>query len=253
MATQLKAKRDYRISPEEWETRVDLALFYRAIARFGWTDLIYTHVSARVPGHDDHFLINPYGLLFEEVTASNLIVLDMQGNVVAGDYPANRAGFSIHSAVLKARPDVRFVAHTHTRAGVGVSCMKAGLMMLTQQAMLFHDRLAYHDWDHQTGNEAECDKLAMDLADKPAIVLRNHGLLTVGPTAPEAFFFLYGLETACRFQMDAMQAGAELVHPTHHSVVKTAEGFFGRNEPIGLKEWAAMRRAADREDPSYKD
>jgi len=253
MATQLATKQGYRITPEEWETRVDLALFYRVVAHFGWTDLIYTHISARVPGRDDHFLINPYGLMFEEVTASNLIVLDMQGNVVAGDYPANRAGFSIHSEVLKARPDVRFVAHTHTRAGVAISCMKSGLMMLTQQAMVFLNRLAYHDWDTQTGNEAECRKLAMDLGSKPAIILRNHGLLTVGPNAGEAFVFLYNLETACQFQLDAMQAGGEIIHPSHESVVQTAAGLYTGKEPIGAREWAAMRRMIDREDTSYRN
>jgi ribulose-5-phosphate 4-epimerase/fuculose-1-phosphate aldolase len=252
MATTGAAARRHDISDAEWALRVDVAACYRLIARFGWTDLIYTHVSARVPGRSDLFLLNPYGHLFEEITASSLVVMDMDGNVVHGDFECNEAGFGIHSAVLAARPDILCAAHTHSRAGVGVSCMTSGLMPLTQQAMLFHDRLGYHDWDLQTGNEDECARLAADLGGHPAVILRNHGLLTVGRTVAEAFWYLYNLEVACQFQLDALHAGTELIHPSPDSVARTAAAFHTSNAPKGDLEWRALLRALDRADPSFR-
>jgi len=246
------AARRHTISDAEWALRVDLAACYRLIARYGWTDLIYTHVSARVPGETELFLLNPYGLLFDEITATSLIVMDMDGNVVHGDYGCNDAGFSIHSAVLAARPDIACAAHTHSRAGVGVSCMKAGLMPLNQQSMIFHERLGYHDWDPQTGNVDECALLARDLGTNPAVILRNHGLLTVGRTVAEAFWYLYNLEVACQFQLDAMQAGTELIHPSAESVARTAAEFHKTNASKGDLEWRALLRALDRTDPSFR-
>ena len=182
--------RPAEISAEEWEVRVDLAALYRLFVRYGWTDLTYTHIAARVPGEPEHYLINPYGLLFDEITASNLIKVDYDGEVVAGDYPYNDAGHEIHTAVLKARPEVTFSLHSHTRAGMAVSAMKCGLLPLTQHAMTVIEQTGYHEWDLVGEQEGECERMAADLGDKHCLVMHNHGLLTCGRTAGEAFYYL---------------------------------------------------------------
>jgi ribulose-5-phosphate 4-epimerase/fuculose-1-phosphate aldolase len=239
------------ISAAEWQIRCDLAACYRAFAHYGWTDLIYTHVSARHPSEEGHYLINPYGLLFDEITASNLIVVDFEGKVVRGEHPVNQAGHPIHSSVLMARPDVNWVLHTHTRAGMAVSCMKCGLLMLTQQAMFLRDWVAYHDWDLQD-SAGECERLAHDLGpENIAMILRNHGLLSCGPTIAAAFTTLYTLETACKVQTDVIAMGSEWVTPNSDAVDRTA----AEGGPAGLTgetEWAAVRRKLDRLDPSYQ-
>jgi ribulose-5-phosphate 4-epimerase/fuculose-1-phosphate aldolase len=238
-------------SDAEWRIRCDLAGCYRAFAHYGWTDLIYTHVSARHPSEEGHYLINPYGLLFDEITASNLIVVDFDGKVVRGDYPANGAGHPIHSGVLMARPDVNWVLHTHSRAGMAVSCMKSGLLMLTQQAMSLRDHVAYHDWDLQD-TAGECEKLARDLGpDNIAMILRNHGLLACGPTIASAFTTLYTLETACKVQTDVVAMGSDWIAPDARAVDRTAAGG-GPSGMTGEDEWAAVCRMLDRLDPSYK-
>lgn len=194
------------IPADEWQTRCDLAACYRLFAHFGWTDLIFTHLSARVPGHPQQYLINPYGLLFEEVTASNLIKADLDGNVLAGDAPYNDAGHAIHAAVLRARPDVNAVLHSHTRAGMAVSCMRCGLLPLTQQANEVRALLARHDYDLPTDNEEECRRLGHDLGDKWLMLMHNHGLLAAGRGVAEAFYWLYTLENACKVQVDVLAA-----------------------------------------------
>lgn len=242
--------RPRQVSDAEWQVRRDLAACYRAFVRYGWTDLIYTHISARHPERADWYLINPYGLLFDEITASNLIVVDFEGEVVAGDYPYNKAGHAIHSTVLKARTDANWVLHTHTRAGMAVSCMRSGLLPLTQQAMYLHGRVAYHAWDLQTAGPEECERLVADLGDKKAMILHNHGLLTCAPTIGEAFTILYLLEAACKVQVDAMCSGAELVIPEQDIIERTA----GHGaEFTGEREWEAVRRSIERSDPSYRE
>ncbi len=244
--------RPAEISPQEWDIRCDLAAMYRAFVRYGWTDLIYTHCSARLPDEPGHYLINPYGLMFDEITASNLIVMDYDGNVVRGDFPVNDAGHAIHHAVLKARPDVDFVAHTHSRAGMAVSCMKCGLLPLTQQAMFVCDKVSYHDWDLQTAGQDECDKLVADLGPSNRdMILYNHGLLTCGGSAGEAFLRLYNLEMACKVQVDVMSANTEIVMPSKEAVART--------NAVDLSEWnsdnaawQAVLRQLDKADPSYK-
>ena len=244
------------ISENEWRVRRDLAACYRLFVRFGWTDLIFTHLSARVPGRDDHYLINPYGLLFEEVTASSLLKVDFDGNVIAGDYPYNDAGHAIHTAVLKARPEVNAVLHSHTRAGMAVSCMECGLLPLTQQANEVRELVCYHKYDLATDNDEECQRLGRDIGGQWLMIMHNHGLLSAGRTVAEAFYLLYTLENACKVQVDVMASGAEIVTPEDEVLVRLAE--FGRPpdegpDDLATRSWPALIRMLERQDPSYKD
>ena len=199
-----------RFAAAEWETRVALAACYRLVALYGMDDIVYTHISARVPGSDrdgggELFLINPFGTMFEEITASSLVRIDLDGKVVAPDgVRVNEAGFTIHSAVHAARPDVGCVIHTHTRAGMAVSALAGGLLPLCQKSMLFHDRLAHHDYRGVAFDLAERDSLVADLGRHKAMILRNHGLLTCGSDCAEAFSLMYQLEIACRVQLDVL-------------------------------------------------
>ncbi len=245
-----------RYSDEEWALRVQLAACYRAFVHFGWTDLIFTHLSARVPGEENGYLINPYGLLFHEICASNLIKVDFDGNVVDGDYPYNRAGHAIHTAMLKARPDVNVALHSHTRAGMAVSCMDCGLLPLTQQANEIRDLLCYHDYGIATSNEDECAKLAEDIADKSIMIMRNHGLLTVGHSIGEAFYYLYAIESACKVQVDVLSCQKGFVTPDPAVVDKLARK--GRKRDTGPTDhvemaWNAVLRLLDQKDPSFRN
>jgi ribulose-5-phosphate 4-epimerase/fuculose-1-phosphate aldolase len=214
------------ISDEEWRLRLDLAALYRLVAHFRMTDLIYTHISARVPGPEHHFLINQYGLLFDEMRASDLVKIDMKGNIV--DQPnrdekkVNPAGFTIHSAVHMARKDLQFVLHTHTSAGMAVSCQKDGLLPLTQLALKFYGRVAYHGYEGIALNLDERERIVGDLGDHNAMILRNHGLLVGGPTASQTWNWIYFLERACQAQVAALSGGRELVIPPE-DVRKTTE------------------------------
>ncbi len=242
-----------RYSSAEWETRIQLAACYRLIARYRMTDLIYTHISARLPDNPDQFLLNPYGLMFDEVTASNLVKIGLDGKLVEENgYGVNSAGFTIHSAIHTARHDVACVLHTHTKAGVAVSCQKQGLLPLNQIAMQFHGRLAYHDYEGIALDLDERPRLVRSLADKRAMILSNHGLLTAGRTIPEAFSLMYYLEKACEIQVAALAGGSELVIPSPAVCEKVAGQYETDDQPLGDREWAAHIRALDREDTSYK-
>lgn len=252
----------HSVSPEEWQTRVDLAACYRLHAFYGWTDLIYTHISARVPGPDAHFLLNPFGLMFDEVCASNLVKIDLDGNVVMPTpHPIHRAGFVIHSAVHGARPDAHCVIHAHTRAGLAVSAMKCGLLPLTQHAMLFHGKVAYHDSEGLANNLGERERLVADLGDKPVMILRNHGTLVAGETIGQAFAMMWHLEMAMQAQVDALASGQELTSGSPALASRIAGSSFrkpglpradGTISPLGHMEWPALLRKMDRLDPSYK-
>jgi ribulose-5-phosphate 4-epimerase/fuculose-1-phosphate aldolase len=247
--------RQTQISADEWKTRVELAACYRLFVRYGWTDLIFTHLSARVPNESELYLINPYGLLFDEVTASSLLKVDFDGNVVSGDYPYNDAGHAIHTAILKARPDVNVVLHSHTRAGMAVSAMECGLLPLTQQANEMMDNTVLHPYDLATSNEEECEHLGRSIADKHAMIMLNHGLLTCGRTVAEAFYYMYTLESACKVQVDALASGQKLVTPKEAAIRRLAAyGKAPENEPIaaGARAWPALIRMLDKIDPSYK-
>jgi ribulose-5-phosphate 4-epimerase/fuculose-1-phosphate aldolase len=243
----------------EREMRVQLAACYRLIAHFGMDDLVYTHISARIPGRHDHFLINPYGMMFHEVRASDLVKIDLDGNLVGDSaYGVNKAGFVIHSAVHMARPDVVCVLHTHTRAGIAVSCTEEGLLPLNQFALMVYDRIAYHDYEGVALDEDERGRLIADLGDKHAMILRNHGLLTAGRSISEAFSLMYYLDQACRIQVDTKAMGGTIRLPPEAVQEKTAKQFQGfandaGQSGMGPREWPALLRLCDKLDPSYRD
>jgi len=244
-----------QVSDEEWQVRTDLAACYRIIARYGWDDLVFTHISARVPGPEEHFLINPYGMLFEEITASSLVKVDLDGNkVLDTGYPVNPAGFVIHSAVHEARHDVSCVLHTHTRAGIAVSAQADGLLPISQTSLFPYATLAYHDYEGVALNEDEKARLVADLGNNNAMILRNHGLLTAGTTIADAFLMMYVLETACQIQIMAQSGGGELI-PVPTPIVT---GIQAQAEQVtkglgGALVWPGLLRKLDREDPSFRD
>lgn len=243
---------DSSISNEEWALRVDLAVCYRAFVHYGWTDLIFTHLSARVPDAQDQYLINPYGLLFQEITPSSLIKVDFDGNVISGDYPFNNAGHAIHTAILKARPDVNVALHSHTRAGMAVSCMECGLLPLTQQANEIMDQVSYHEYDLAIDNQEECDRLGRDLGSKYLMVMHNHGLLSVGRTVGEAFYFLYTLENACKVQVDVLGSGVKQVIPSESARQHLLqESAVDPDQPFDAvtRSWEAVKRMIERANP----
>ncbi|MFB7363230.1 class II aldolase/adducin family protein [Streptomyces hydrogenans] len=245
---------------QELHLRRELAAVYRLVAHFRMTDLIFTHISMRLPGPDHHFLINPYGLLFEEITASNLVKIDLDGNPVdPTPYPVNPAGFVIHSAIHAARPDAHCVLHTHTKAGCAVAAQKDGLLPLNQMSMEFHNRVGYHDYEGVALNLDEQRRLVADIGDHPALVLRNHGLLTVGESAARAFLRMYYLEKACEIQVTAQAGGVPLVVPpaevceyTAQQLAGEAESDFEDLDAYDLA-WSALLRMLDRTCPDYKN
>lgn len=245
-----------RVSPEEWEARVNLAACYRLVALWDMTDMIANHISVRVPGEPEHFLINAYGLLYEEITASNLVKIDFDGNIVDKppfDYGVNRAGFVIHSAIHRARHEVDCIIHTHTPAGMAVSSLHCGLLPMTQTAMRF-TTIAYHDYEGVAVDLDEQKRLVADLGDADLMVLRNHGLLVVGPTVPQAFSNIYRAELACKAQLMAMAASSELVLPSDEIIAKTNHLYRPEvRRPFGVLEWPALLRKLDRIDPTYRD
>ena len=233
------------VSPEEWETRVTLSACYRLMDKYGMTDMIYNHITARIPGTED-LLINLYGLLYKEITASSLARIDVEGNILwkpDGDYGINRSGYVIHGAIHLARPDVCCIIHTHTRAGMAVSSMQCGLLPMTQTGMRFVGHLGYHEYEGPAIDLTERERLVSDLGAHNAMVLRNHGLLTCGPSVGEAFNLLYNLELACRAQVDAMAAQTALNLPAQEVLDKTAHLYQpGARRPYGVLEWPAMLR-----------
>lgn len=244
---------DIRHATTEQEARVDLAAAYRLVAHFGIDDLVHTHISMRIPGHQDQFLINPYGLMFNEITASSLVKIDHEGDVLEETTSlVNKAGFVIHSAIHMARPDVACVLHTHSRAGVAVSCLKEGLLPLNQFALQFHNRIGYHDYEGIALDLEERERLIADLGTFDAMILRNHGLLTCGRTVAEAFVSMYYLEQSCRIQMDLLPARDGLVLPNGQVSEKTARQYeTGGPGSIGQREWPALLRMLDRVSPGY--
>ncbi len=244
-----------QVSVEEWQVRTDLAACYRIIAMNGWDDLIFTHISARVPGSDNHFLINPYGMMFEEITASSLVKVDLNGDkVMESPHPVNPAGFVIHSAVHAARHDAGCVLHTHTKAGVAVSIQAEGLLPLSQISLIAYGSLAYHDYEGIALNEDEKPRLVADLGENNALILRNHGLLTAGATIADAYLFMYALETACQIQIMAQSSGVGLIQIPQPIV----DGIQAQAEQVlkglgGALAWPGLLRKLDRRDASYRD
>lgn len=241
------------VSAEEWQLRCDLAACYRLVASYGWSDLVFTHISARLPGTDHRFLINPYGMLFEEITASSLIVVDQQGNkLTESPFPVNPAGFVIHSAVHAVRDDAQCVLHTHTRAGVAVSAQKGGVLPISQQSTFVLASLAMHDYEGVALRDDEKPRLQADLGNANFLMLRNHGLLTVGPSIADAFLAMYIFESTCQIQI-AAQAGGELTIVDPRIVDGVAEA--SRKQTVGMGGafvWPAMLRKLERLDSSYR-
>jgi ribulose-5-phosphate 4-epimerase/fuculose-1-phosphate aldolase len=240
------------VSPEEWQLRCDLAACYRLVARYGWTDLVFTHISARLPGPEHHFLINPYGLLFEEVTASSLVLVDQEGEKVReSPLPVNRAGFVIHSAIHAGREDVQCVLHTHTRAGVAVSAQRGGVLPISQQASFVLASLGYHDYEGVALYDDEKPRLQRDLGDNTYLMLRNHGLLTVGGSIADAFLAMYMFETTCQIQLSA-QAGGELIRIEPATLQRVAEAQRVQTRGQGgAFVWPTLLRRVQRADPDY--
>ena len=242
------------VTAEEWQLRVDLAACYRLVAAYGWSDLIFTHISARIPGPQHHFLINPYGLMFDEITASSLIKVDQRCTKLSDSpFPVNPAGFVIHSAVHEAREDIQCVLHTHTRAGVAVSAQKDGLLPISQQSTFVLASLAYHDYEGVAFRDEEKPRLQADLGARNFLMLRNHGLLTVGRTIADAFLSMYIFESACQIQVSA-QAGGELT-PVHPQIVAgVAQAMQVQTSGLGgAFVWPSLLRKLERIDAGYKN
>jgi ribulose-5-phosphate 4-epimerase/fuculose-1-phosphate aldolase len=245
-----------RVSKEEWQMRVDLAAAYQLASIYKWSDLIYTHFSARLPGTEE-FLINPYGMMFDEITASNLVKIDWEGKII--DDPlgmgVNQAGFVIHSCVHAARPEINCVIHTHTRAGVAVSAMKCGLLPISQHAMLVQGDMSYHDYEGVALDKNEQARMAADLGKTAkAMILRNHGLLALGETVRDAFEVMYYLDAACQIQVDACAGGMQNVHLMSEQAAKTASAQLNREgRPAQHKDWPALLRMLERKGIRYSE
>lgn len=252
---QIRSRRG-EVSDEEWQTRVDLAAAYRLVALFKWDDLVFTHISARVPGHDDQFLINPYGLMFEEITASSLVRIDTAGNKLDDSpFPVNPAGFTIHSAIHAARHDAQCVLHTHTLNGIAVAAQKGGVLPLSQQSIFVLSSLAYHDYEGVALNEDEKPRLVADLGTRNFLMLRNHGLLTLGATIADAFLNMYLFETVCTIQVRALAGSRELVQvdPRIIAGAQAQAKQVTRGVGGGALTWPGLLRRLDRMNPGYRD
>jgi ribulose-5-phosphate 4-epimerase/fuculose-1-phosphate aldolase len=252
MADDVGASLKGRVSAEEWSARVDCAALYRLVALYGWDDMIFTHISMRVPGPEHHFLINPYGMFFEEITASSLVKVDLDGNIVSPTpYYINPAGFTIHSAIHGAREDALCVMHLHTDAGVGVSAQKEGLLPLTQNALLVIPQLAYHGYEGVALNLDERARLVADIGDKRLMLLRNHGTLSVGLNAADAFVGIFFLERACAQQVAALAGGRETVLIAPEAEQQEALGPSKGLAMVSVLAWPGLKRILDRQLPGY--
>jgi ribulose-5-phosphate 4-epimerase/fuculose-1-phosphate aldolase len=244
-----------QVSAEEWQLRVDLAACYRLVAHYGWDDLVFTHITARVPGPEHHFLINAYGMTFDEITASSLVKIDLEGNkVLPSPYEINPAGFTIHSAIHAAREDAQCVIHLHTDAGVAVSAQRDGLLPISQTALFPLSSLGYHDYEGVALRDDEKPRLVADLGDKSVMILRNHGTLAVGPTVADAFLQMFVLERACRMQILAQSGGVPLVQVPASILAGVKEMAEKATRGLGGQiAWPGLLRKLDRLDPSFRD
>jgi ribulose-5-phosphate 4-epimerase/fuculose-1-phosphate aldolase len=246
---------EQQVSAAEWEVRVNLAAAYRLVALYGWDDLVFTHISARVPGPEHHFLINPYGMMFEEITASSLVKIDLEGNkVMDSPYEINPAGFTIHSCIHAAREDVSCIVHVHSLNGVAVSAQKDGVLPISQQSLFVLSSLAYHDYEGVALNPGEQPRLVQDLGKKTYLMLRNHGLLTVGPSIADAFLYMYLFEAACMIQIRAQSGGKELIHIPDQILegIRLAARQVTRGMG-GSLVWPGLLRKLDRVNSGYQE
>jgi ribulose-5-phosphate 4-epimerase/fuculose-1-phosphate aldolase len=242
------------ITESEWEARVNVAALYRLVALYGWDDMVSGHVSGRIPGYEDRFLLNPYGMHFEEITASSLIVMDLNGNQIGeSEYTFHRAGFTIHSAVYAYRNDAHYAIHLHTNYGIAVSCQAQGLLPLNQTALTVYSDVAYHDYEGPTNRLDEREGLAKNLGKNNAMILRNHGTLACGPNAGGAWQVIFRLERACEYQILALTGGSELILPSGDPIKANSQ--LSNTETLkkrGGYIWPALLRKLDRVDPSYR-
>jgi ribulose-5-phosphate 4-epimerase/fuculose-1-phosphate aldolase len=256
MAPPAAAQRNDPVSAAEWEVRVQLAACYRIFDHIGWTESIYNHITAKVPGPEEHFLINPFGLHYSEVTASNLVKIDLEGNAIgASEWPINPAGYVIHSAIHAARADAGCIMHTHTTTGMAVACLEEGLMQMNFYSAFFHDMIAYHDFEGLTTRLDERERLVASLGQKDLLILRNHGLLAIGRSIPDALSKLWRLQRACDVQVTALSLGRPVI-PLSAEVAKVSTELNKTADPEGRaaeREFDALQRMVDRKDPSYRN
>jgi ribulose-5-phosphate 4-epimerase/fuculose-1-phosphate aldolase len=244
-----------KVSAEEWQTRIDLAACYRLVALYGWADLVFTHITAKIPGGENQFLINPYGMLFDEITASSLVKIDLAGNKLDGEnpFPVNPAGFTIHSAIHAARHDAKCVLHVHTANGVAVAAQKNGVLPLSQQSIFVLASLAYHDYEGVALNDDEKPRLVIDLGEKLFLMLRNHGLLTIGESIADAFLLMYFFESACNIQIRAQAGGSELISIPKTIIDRAQQQAKQVTKGLGGNlAWPGLLRKLDKMDSGFR-
>ena len=247
----MNLKKDF--NEEEWRNRVNLAACYHLADHFQMTDIIWNHITAKTSEQKETFLINQFGLRYDEVTASNLLEIDLEGNIVSGEGDINYTGYIIHGAVHKARKEINCVMHTHTRAGLAISCIKDGLNPIFQDAAIFHNRVSYHDWQGMSTEVEECKDIAKNLGKNKVMILRNHGLLTCGETIGEAFILMYYLDKTCKNQLDTMSTGKPIIVPSDNIMEYAAGQYEDPRFRLGHHEWPALLRLLDQKNSIYKN
>ena len=247
----MNLKKDF--NEEEWRNRINLAACYHLADHFQMTDIIWNHITAKTSEQKETFLINQFGLRYDEVTASNLLEIDLEGNIVSGERNINYTGYIIHGAVHKARKEINCVMHTHTRAGLAISCLKDGLNPIFQDAAIFHNRVSYHDWQGMSTEVEECKDIAKNLGKNKVMILRNHGLLTCGETIGEAFILMYYLDKACKNQLDTMSTGKPIIVPSDNIMEYAAGQYEDPRFRLGKHEWPALLRLLDDKNSIYKN
>ena len=240
-------------SDEEWINRVNLAACYHLADHFQMTDIVWNHITSKTSKNKETFLINKFGLRYNEITASNLLEIDLEGNVIRGEGEINYTGYVIHGAVHKAKKNIHCVMHTHTRAGLAISCLKEGLKPIFQDAAIFHNRVSYHDWQGMSTEVEECKDIAKNLGNNKVMILRNHGLLTCGETIGEAFILMYYLDKACKNQLDTMSTGLETIVPSDNIMEYAAGQYDDSRFRLGKHEWPALLRLLDDKKSIYKN
>ena len=241
-----------KITDEEWQNRVDLAACYHLAHHFNMSDIIWNHITSKTSSKKNTFLINKFGLRYEEVVASNLLEIDLDGNIITGDGEINETGYVIHGAIHKNRADIHCVMHTHSRAGLAVSCFKEGLKPMIQDSAIFYNRVSYHEWEGMSTDTEECDRLSKSLGMNKVMILRNHGLLTCGESIPEAFMLMYYLDRACKTQIDAESTGEKLIIPSNNIMEYAAGQYDDPRFKLGKHEWPALIRLLDDKKSIYK-
>ena len=235
-------KTNKNFEDEELQNRLDLAAAYHLADIYGFSDIIWNHITCKTSSKNNTFLINQFGLRYDEVTASNLIEIDLEGNIISGEGDINYTGFVIHGAIHKYREDLNFVIHSHSRPGLAISCLRDGLEILIQDSAMFHNRISYHDWEGMSTNIEECDSIVKDLGQNNTMILRNHGLLTAGKTMGEAFMLMYYLDRACKVQIDLLNTNKDLIKPSDNLLEFAASQYSDPKYQLGKHEWPALKR-----------